>query len=216
MSAATAPTTTSHDDALYPRLMEFYKKHPQHMATFVKIVTESTLSLRIIEWFVTNYAKQYGTEYVLKTGDLCRVNVGYRLLLKSYHKKFVDPFCRGKGNRLIHLPYNDTHMIETTHAQLNFFKWAFENEIIDYITANYDAINADMQKRGSNSLKRARAGVGVGASAGVGENNVEQSDGVQKTSVSIPKTRKKRRELSVSAIKNVTCREVEIVLKFNV
>lgn len=206
-TATTTTATTSHDEALHPRLMEFYRKNPQHMDTFVKIVTESTLSLRIIEWFVTNYAKQFGTEYRLKTGELCRVNVGYRLLLKSYHKKFVDPFCRGKGNRLIHLPYNGTHMIETTHAQLNFFKWAFENEIIDYITANYDAINADMQKRGSNSLKRVRAASSVGCGGG---------ESVVASSASIPKTRKKRRELSVSAIKNVTRRDVEVILKFDV
>jgi hypothetical protein len=73
-----------------------------------------------------------------------------------------------------------------------------------------------MQKRGSNSLKRARvAGAGVGGEPMV---CADQPESIQKSAVSaasIPKTRKKRRELSVSAIKNVTRREVEIVLKFN-
>jgi hypothetical protein len=108
------------------------------------------------------------------------------VLFRSSKVRF-DPFCRWER---ISIPYKNGTCIETTIGQLNFFKWALENKVIDYIESNYDAIENDMNNRNSTS-KRKEAGNGDNA-----------------------KTRKKREELSISAVKSVKKEEVEIVVQF--
>ena len=49
---------------------------------------------------------------------------------------------------------NSDMCFETTIGQLNFFKWALENNIIDYIEKNYDEIQNDMDE--NNSLSKTR------------------------------------------------------------
>ena len=157
----------------------------------LKIITgESTISLRIVDWFATNYAKKNYTLYEItnKHGNNIRFKVyfDYKLKLKAYSKKRFDPFCRWDR---ISIPYKDGTYIETTIGQLNFFKWALENGVIDYIEANYDVIEKDMNNRNSTSKRK---------------ENVDNS-----------KTRKKREELSISATKSIKKEDVEIVVKFH-
>ena len=106
--------------------------------------------------------------------------------LKAYSKKRFDPFCRWDR---INIPYKDDSYIQTTIGQLNFFKWAIENEIIDFIEKNYDTIERDMNSRNSTAKR--------------------------KESCDKNKTRKKREELSVSAIKSIKKETVEIIVKFD-
>ena len=44
--------------------------------------------------------------------------------------------------------------METTIGQLNFFKWAIENKILDFIQKNYQLIENDMNSRNSTSKHR--------------------------------------------------------------
>ena len=99
------------------------------------VTGESRVSLRIVDWFSTNYAKKYYTVYNIPSlkGDVStrfKVYHDYKLKLKAYSKKRFDPFCRWER---ITIPFMEKHM-ETTIGQLNFFKWAIENEIINYLT----------------------------------------------------------------------------------
>ena len=82
--------------------------------------------------------------------------------------------------------------METTIGQLNFFKWAIENKVIDYIENNYAAIENDMNSRNTSSKKR---------------ETIDNGDN--------SKTRKKREELSVSAVKCIKKEKVKIVVKFD-
>ena len=102
---------------------------------------ESKISLRIVDWFTTNYAKKNYTVYNVESNNKrFKVYQDYKLKLKSYAKRRFDPFCRWE--RIV-VPYkNDTH-IQTTLGQLNFFKWAFENDVITYIERNYELIEAE-------------------------------------------------------------------------
>jgi hypothetical protein len=147
-----------------------------------------SISLRIVDWFTTNYAKKYYTVYDLPSGNRFKVYNDYKLKLRSYSKKRFDPFCRWDR---ISIPYkNDTHL-QTTIGQLNFFKWAFENNVIDYIETNYAAIEKDMNNRNSTSKRKLTVPVGT------------------------QKRRKQREELSISATKSIKKEEVEIVIKFD-
>ena len=99
------------------------------------------ISLRIIDWFVTNYCKKNNI-YWIKNNNRFVVYLSYKLQLKAYSKKYFDPFCR---RYRIYFYYKDDTYLETTVGQLNFFKWIIENDIINYIRNNYDIIEKDMQ-----------------------------------------------------------------------
>ena len=184
---------TTQNDLLLNNLMDFYKNE-DNLDKMLKIITgESKISLRIVDWFATNYAKKYYTVYTIDESEnnierRFKVYVDYKLKLKAYSKKRFDPFCRWDR---ISIPYKGNKNIETTIGQLNFFKWALENKVTDYIDANYEVIEKDMNSRNSTSKRKEQVIV---------DNN---------------KTRKKREELSVSATKSIKKEKVEILVQFN-
>jgi len=193
--------------------MDFYKNRENLKKMMVIINGETKISLRIVDWFVTNYAKKYYTVYDQEAKNVSRFKVynDYKLKLKAYSKKRFDPFCRWDR---ITIPYDNENYMETTIGQLNFFKWAIENEILEYIDENYASIESDMNERNSISKRRTS-----------GENREEnrssdnELDVLENTVISIVgdngKTRKKREELSVSACKCIKKENVKIIVKFN-
>jgi len=190
------------NDLLLNKLLEYYNKNDNMNKMLGIINGESRISLRIVDWFATNFAKKYYTVYNI-TNNITnnesdenikrfKVYVDYKLNLKAYSKRRFDPFCRWDR---ITIPYNGTEEdkiknthIQTTIGQLNFFKWALENKVVEYIEHNYSEIEADMNNRNSTSKRKT--------------NNTQ-------------KTRKKREELSISATKSIKREEVEIVVEFN-
>ena len=201
---ATISTISSNtqNDLLMRNLMEFYSDK-ENIHKMMNIINgESKISLRIVDWFVTNYAKKYYTIYDMQTQknsgivERTRFKVynDYKLKLKAYSKKRFDPFCRWER---ISIPYDNEKYMETTIGQLNFFKWAIENQIIDFIRENYDEIEKDMNTRNSTSKRKY---------------SLDNKEPVISTN---DKTRKKREELSVSACKCIKKESVKIVVKFN-
>tara|TARA_B100001094_G_C18155675_1_gene786297 strand:+ start:108 stop:641 length:534 start_codon:yes stop_codon:yes gene_type:complete len=142
-------------DVLYFSLNKYYTE--KNIKKLNEILKNNQISLRIIDWFVTNYSKKnnifYGI-YKTNTGKITfnnennefvkQLNVfhSYKSQLKSFSKKKFDPFCR--KNRI------QFHNIETTIGQLNFFRWAIDNLIIDYIIQNFEIIEDDMNNFSSN------------------------------------------------------------------
>ena len=183
------------NDLLMKNLMNFYETN-NNLEKMLKIINgESKISLRIVDWFATNYAKKNFTVYNIPKDDKIirfKVYFDYKLKLKAYSKKRFDPFCRWDR---ITIPYKENNSIQTTIGQLNFFKWAFENDVITYIERNYELIENDMNSRNSTSKKN--------------------KTGLTTTSTSGQKTRKKREELSISASKTIKKEDVEIVLSFD-
>jgi len=218
MSYYTSANTQ--DDLLLQNLMNFYE-NPQNMKTIQSIVNgESRVSLRIIDWFVTNYAKKHDTEYILRmrTGILkdliedCKFKVynRYKLQLKAYSKRRFDSFCRWER---VSIPCakNDSGeecLMETTIGQLNFFKWAIENRILDYIEQNYADIERDMNSRNSSSKRNTTSSTDTSTTS----EGTDESVTPQKTD---GKTRKKRQELTVSASKCIKKEMVQIVVTFD-
>ena len=121
------------------RLEKFYSN--AHHLEKVKSILNGTspLSLRLIDWFVTNYAKKYNVAYLTKTQKHVIVYLSYKSHLKAYSKKMFDPFCRWKRIKF--------HDIETTVGQLNFFEWAVSDEILDYLEKHHNEVHADMDAR---------------------------------------------------------------------
>jgi hypothetical protein len=183
---------TTQQGLLLNKLMEFYKKNDNLDKILPIINGEHKVSLRLIDWFVTNYSKKYFTQYSIydKSGVDNKTNfkiyVDYKLKLKAYSKKRFDPFCRWER---IMVPYNNSSSIQTTLGQLNFFKWILEHKILKYIEKNIVEIENDMNTRSSSSRNRSL--------------------------LSTNQTRKKRKELSISATKNIKREDVEIIVKFD-
>ncbi len=226
---------SSQDTLLLNNLMQFYDV-PENIEKLVDIVGgNSRISLRIVDWFVTNYAKKYYTNYVIsmKTGIVrdtieqtkFKVYDKYKLQLKAYSKRRFDPFCRWDR---ISIPYKDDTFLETTLGQLNFFKWAIEHYVLEYIAENYDDIEQDMNTR-NGGTKRAKKNNGSvtcssdgsgetdceGFSSGTSSKNSTASSTSSITNGMDSKTRKKRQELSVSACKCLMKEEFRVVVRFN-
>jgi hypothetical protein len=186
----------------------------------LKIINgHSNISLRIIDWFATNYAKKYYTVYTIQnTLRRFKVYVDYKLKLKAYSKKRFDPFCRWDR---ITIPYKDGTFIQTTIGQLNFFKWAIENDVVNYIEENYQTIENDMNSRNSTS-KHSSSSLSSTSTASEECDICDIQSGTTTTTTTNEsnskadknKTRKKREELSISATKSIKKEKVEIVVSF--
>lgn len=185
---------------LFDSLMLFFKEG-NNLQKMTNIINgESSLSLRIIDWFVTNFSKKNDVVYKIPKNDKkFRVYNEYKLKLKAYGKVKFDPFCRWTR---IMIPYDNEHFIETTIGQLNFFKWFIENDILNYIEDNYEKIDADMNLRNSTSKKKKKIEMKPENMGGGGETKPKTT------------TRKKREELSVSANKSLKIETTNVVLHF--
>ena len=176
---------------LLTNLMRFYQNTAEmtNLPKMMSIVNgQSRISLRIIDWFVTNYAKKNFIIYNINDNNSrFKVYNDYKLKLKAYSKRNFDPFCRWDR---VTIPCGIDIHIETTIGQLNFFKWAIENKIMEYIDEHYCIIENDMNRRNSTSKKRCAT-----------DDNC--------------KTRKKREELSISAVKCIKKENVHTVIKFS-
>jgi hypothetical protein len=188
---------STQNNLLMSRLKAFYSENNYSNMKYILpyINGDSSISLRLIDWFVTNFAKKNYTVYnVERNGSVVRfkVFIDYKLRLRAYGKKKFDPFCRWER---ITMPYENDTKIETTIGQLNFFKWALENNILTFIEENRREIEEDMNTRNLNVTMKNMSNPQIGTTN---------------------KTRKKRQELSLSATKSIKKEEVEIIVRFNV
>ena len=170
-------------DILIESLQKFYKKNDNIKKIINIIEGKENISLRVIDWFVTNYSKKNNVSYMVD-GQQFIVYLNYKQQLKGYSKKLFDPFCRRDR---INFYYNNTNFIKTTIGQLNFFKWAINNNILDYIKKNSKIIEDDMNKSYKENYK------------------YNKKSG----------TRKKRQEISVSATKSVSRHNIKITVSFD-
>lgn len=137
------------DLLLKENLLKFFesKKKSQMMADVVDKKAE--YSLRVIEWFVSSYSRKYKTKYPIKksSGEVVMFDVydSYKNeQLKSFSKKHFDLFRRSDKFDLV---IDGKRSITTTVGQMNFFKWAIQNKILEYVRDNLKNIKKDMDLR---------------------------------------------------------------------
>jgi len=195
-NSSSTTSISSKKDLLMKSLINFFS-NKNNLNMVIPIITgKSKISLRILDWFVTNYSKKNNVHYEVtdiqsksKKKELKKKNfivyLDYKSQLKAYSKRQFDPFCRRE--RISFIDHDNNELI-TTVGQLNFFRWSIENNIISYINENYDIIENDM----NNSLR----------------NLYKKKDGEKNE-------RRKRTELSISATKTVNKHNVSIVVQFD-
>lgn len=147
---------------LLTSVTNYFDKRGDHKKTLYEIVNgRSVLSLRVIDWFVTHYIKAYNTIYWVddeknrlveafpEAGgrNLRKVHLylDYRAQLKSYTKLHFDPFRRHNRVSFVIDPKENV-ILETTVGQLNFFRWCFQNHIMDYICNHLAEIEKHMAR----------------------------------------------------------------------
>lgn len=183
-------------DLLLDSISNFYLSNKNNIQKLIDVLEGKYASLRVIDWFVTNYSKKYNVGYIISKSlkndigfiskdDNFKVYINYKSQLKSYSKKQFDPFNR---TQRIKFYYDKDKFITTSVCQLNFFRWAIENNVIDYIKDNIEAIDKDMNDS-VNYIYNKKDGVKI--------------------------ERKKRKELSISATKYLSKNEITILVKFN-
>lgn len=195
-SAAAVPRRglESKQDALFRSLRRFYDAHPEHLRVLTGVLGgpppsspgggHPRVSLRILDWLVTNYAKEHNVVYVLPSGEPFNMFIQYKAQLKAYSKRFFDPFARrerrpfeGDGGRVL----------DTTVGQLNFFRWALSYGVVAYAEARASVIEEDMLP----SIRHRSAPAAPPSEPGA-----------------------KRRELSKAAIRGCTNTPVAVTVRF--
>jgi len=180
---------SSRQNLLMTTLYKFYES--DNIDIILPIIKgENNLSLRIIDWFVTNYSKKKNIIYSIQkkkngkdVSENFSVHLNYKNQLKAYSKKQFDPFCRRER---INFYYNQDNFLVTTVGQLNFFKWLIENNIIEYIYENLETIEIDMNENINKHYKSKKK-----------------------------EKRRKRKELSISATKTLNKHKFNIILDFD-
>ncbi len=237
-TAHSSSIYNTQNDLLLHKVLKFYNEN-DHMEQMLSVINgETCISLRILDWFATNYAKKHYTVYDIQnttTPKRFKVYVDYKLKLRAYSKKRFDPFCRWER---INVPYKNGTYIQTTLGQLNFFKWTIENEVIRYIKENYSAIETDMNIRNNTSRRAAKSHHTSSATidgcelhtitqpsintseiysdtAIIDSHHITDNAQSNKETLKKLKQRKKREELSISATKSIKKEDVKIVLSFN-
>lgn len=229
----------SKSDLLMNNLYEFYRAEKNINALLPIINGDSKISLRVIDWFVTNYSKKFNISYLITedsnellllddelAGKKYRqfvVYIDYKLQLKGYQKKQFDPFCRRSRIDFYYKgeDQKDSYLT-TTIGQLNFFRWAISNKILDYVEKYLKVIEQDM-----NSCYKAVYNLSKGKKKNKPITNQEPIDetssndtgsspsSTESSQISKSASRRKRQQLSVSATKTLSKSNVKVVVSFD-
>ncbi|AGE56282.1 hypothetical protein PBCVNEJV1_392L [Paramecium bursaria Chlorella virus NE-JV-1] len=128
------------DTFLLSSLCSFFEDH-DNLKIMSDVIKNQSLSMRVLDWFVSNYSKKNNIFFVTKEGKHFNVYLEYKSSLKSYSKRFFDPFCR--GSRITFKDHNGKEFL-TTVGQLNFFRWAIKNELIQKCEEIVEDVENDM------------------------------------------------------------------------
>ena len=120
----------SRTDILLSSIEKFYNDSNNVEKLLNVLERKDGISLRNLEWFITDYSKKTNLSYKTEDGKQFTVHCAYKASLDGYSKKLFDPFCRTEK-----IDFKGLH---TTVAQLNFIRWCIKNNIIDYVKENKD------------------------------------------------------------------------------
>jgi len=162
------PEIQSREEVLLKSLLRFYNQDPQYLNILSAVSKQKTIiSLREMDYTVTNYSDNNKVIYKLKNGNTFNMYLDYKCQLRGYSKKCFDPFCR---RQRIFIDYetktpifledseindykNNIDGIVSTIGQLNFFRWAIMNEVVDFCFNNKEAIDNEMELTDKKKLK---------------------------------------------------------------
>ena len=196
-------------------LQRFYATNPFIAKVMPYLTGDADISLRIIDWFVTKFSRKNFTSYELN-GQRFVVYKSYKGQLDAYNKQYFDTNCRRER---IQFGVDGYTPFVTTIGKLNFFRWALESNLLDYIEANQEALKAGYNqflKESTQSQKKLRqetATSTTSATSTVSANSIVSADVAEAESVVLSNTlipaasgkgtRRRRTKQSASSLKQL-------------
>jgi len=232
-----ALTSFTKKELYYYKMIDKYFRQcpPDYIIKMLNIINgESEISLRILDWFVTRYAYKRKIDFDINAytnnEEVFDVHISYKAQLKSYKKKYFDPFRRRKKFIYYYDRADKEKTLYTTIGQLNFFRWALSNKIIEYVEKNYQNIILEMNISNKEEKKRKSQkldGESMGASNASNNSNnhsddIDDSDSdsdsdseseSENTLKPIPRNKKNAIKISVS--KSTKQNEIKLLLCFD-
>jgi hypothetical protein len=204
-------------DQVISWLQDFYTA-PGNLEKLLPILQgSSSVSLRLVDYFVTNYAKKNNTSYMLN-GRHFLVYFNYKRELNAYSKRLFDPFCRRER---IMFQARGIDPFVTTVGQLNFFRWFIEKEIFNFVHEHREEIEKDMNStlkqhysRSNTTASTKRTQVEDRTETSASSTSSTTLSAADETTSNASSSRKKRCELTQSAMKKVNVHECEVVVHF--
>lgn len=136
----------SRSEELFDSIKIFYDDPKNSQCLYDILEKKKNISLRNLEWFITDYSKSTNFTYKTSKGKSFIVHCEYKSSLDGYSKKLFDPFCRDDPKKSTKFDYTipgtETTVL-TTVAQLNFIRWCIKNNIIE----QYENLNSTKHKR---------------------------------------------------------------------
>jgi len=176
-------------------LQKFYSACEDKDEVMKLLEGTSDISLRLIDWFVTNYSKQHNISYVLG-GQEFLIYTNYKAQLKAYSKKLFDPFCRRER---IMFQMQGYEMFQTTVGKLNFFRWAIEKGVLNYMKLNLPRIEKAMNVSAREMQKVRKAA----------------SESTTASSTSRNETRKRLPSVPAASVTNMQKHEYRVEVRFD-
>lgn len=200
-------------------LQRFYSSHPEIDKVLTYLTGDAPLSLRIIDWFVTKYSRKNFVRYSVNGQDFL-VYLSYKGQLKAYSKQYFDPNCR-RERIMFKIPNQEQFM--TTIGKLNFFRWALESKILDYIEAHEEEIRLGYNnylKETTQTQKRVKNNTASSTDSTESiQSNITvstQESQVSQTSNSTARTTRRRRtKQTLSSLNTLQVYTTPIELEFN-
>jgi hypothetical protein len=197
-------------------LQRFYSSHPEINKVITYLTGDAPLSLRIIDWFVTKYSRKNFVRYPLNGQDFL-VYLSYKGQLKAYSKQYFDPNCR-RERIMFKIPGQDQFM--TTIGKLNFFRWALESNILDYIEEHEEEIRSGYNsylKETTQSQKRIKNNTASSTDSNTSTNSIQtiQTQITQVTTSTTRTTRRRRTKQTPSSLNKLQVYNTPIELTFD-
>ena len=193
--------TQARGDLLLESLNKFYS-NKENLRKFTDI-RKSKISLRIFDFVVINFAKNYNVTYpIVRDGntEIFNMYLEYKSQLKSFQKRYFDPFCRRDRIEFVNA---DGEVIMSNIGQLCFFRWAIANKVYDYTVANLKTIEKDMVETTSSVSNKVVESVKQEMTT----QNKASSSGSDSDS-------RRRKEISRAALKSFTNTKMVVTVRF--
>lgn len=150
---------TNKELCYYKTVHKYFKVcNPSYIEKMIKIINgTSTISLRVLDWFVTRHSKKrLDIEVMNSVGafESFDVHISYKAQLKSYKKRYFDPFRRRRKFPYFYDKTDKSKYLVTTIGQLNFFKWAISHNIIEFVEKNVNQIIRNMNQSNKEEKKK--------------------------------------------------------------
>jgi hypothetical protein len=107
------------------------------------VLQTSEVSLRVLDWFVTNYTKRYRILAEDENEGFHTIATLYKHWLRHYRRKLFDPFRRRERIFFRH-PDDPSAVLCTTCAQVNFLKWCDTYGVLTQARKYRAEVEADM------------------------------------------------------------------------